>query len=123
MTHSLTQRLGNIDLRKELQFHTNRPFLNVVPSNLGPPAGCDPYTKPNVPHIHTNAVNKKMVLQMGLARPIFCLFRPFHNVKPNLVYNLKKRRCCAWDSNPGRRMKGWQPQTKSQWRPQHKKKL
>ena len=90
MTHSLTQRLGNIDLRKELQFHTNRPFLNVVPSNLGPPAGCDPYTKPNVPHIHTNAVNKKMVLQMGLARPIFCLFSSFSQCEAKFGVQFEK---------------------------------
>ena len=38
---------------------------------------------------------------MGQPRSLFVYFRPFHKMKPNLVYNLKKRRCCALDSNPG----------------------
>ena len=42
---------------------------------------------------------------------LFFSFHPFHNTMTNFRIQfetkLKKQRCCAWDSNPGCKMKGW----------------
>ena len=48
--------------------------------------------------------------KMGQSRPLFGYFRPF------LITNCKKRKRCAWDSNPGPRMVG-ADETTEQWRP------
>ena len=49
-------------------------------------------------------------LKLGQHRPLFS-FHPFHNTMTNFRIQfetkLKKPRCCAWDSNPGCKMKGW----------------
>ena len=38
-------------------------------------------------------------LKMGQSRPLFVYFHHFHMTQ--FKYNLKKRRWCGWDSNPG----------------------
>ena len=42
------------------------------------------------------------VFLMGQSRPLFCLFSFFSHFNPNDKYIIwKRRRCCAWYSNPG----------------------
>ena len=58
-------------------------------------------------HLSSGLLQFKLYFKKGQSRPLFCSFSSFsqsnNKQSVNVDYiNSKQRRCCAWDSNPGR---------------------
>ena len=81
----LKKQRRRLNKRQSLNFDRCYPNNKSILGNVAPLAGA--------------------VFKMRQTRPLFVYSRPLHNTMINTVqcdYRWKKRRWCAWDSNPRR---------------------